>query len=247
MSPGRARRGPALPYELLAGVVPCRGGWLLAGGRLVGVGLFPSEPVVTKKLIDIVDAVPPYTVIALAAPIGLPDKDRTHGRLCERQARKLLGWPRLGAVLNAPSREVAVRAKTYDDAARISGGQVSPITWALMRKIREVREVVQSHLQRSIYEVHPELSFYQINEDRAMRYSKRTELGRKEREDLLVRRMPNVESCLTDRALAGATYAQVLDAYAALWTARRIAAHAIVRMPEQPEWNGDGLRMELVR
>lgn len=32
-----------------------------------------------------------------------------------------------------------------------------------------------------------------------------------------------------------------------LWTARRIAARAVSRLPENPEWNEDGLRMELVR
>jgi predicted RNase H-like nuclease len=246
VSPGRKRRGPDLPYDLLAGVVPCRGGWLVAGGKLVGVGLHPDAPVVVKKLVDVVDAIPSYTVLTLAAPIGLPDKDRTHGRLCEREARKLLGWPRLGAILNAPSIHVVTRAKTYEDAERISGGQVSPISWALMRRIREVREVVQSHQQRGIYEVHPELSFYQLNDDRPMRCSKKTSLGQKERTELLIHRLPNAERHL-DAQVRGASQAQVLDAYAALWTARRVAAHAVIRMPEQPVWNGDGLRMELVR
>jgi predicted RNase H-like nuclease len=39
----------------------------------------------------------------------------------------------------------------------------------------------------------------------------------------------------------------VLDACVDLWTARRIAARAVSRLPEVPEWNDDGLRMELVR
>jgi len=41
--------------------------------------------------------------------------------------------------------------------------------------------------------------------------------------------------------------ATVLDACVDLWTARRIAARAVARLPEVPEWNEDGLRMEFVR
>jgi predicted RNase H-like nuclease len=39
----------------------------------------------------------------------------------------------------------------------------------------------------------------------------------------------------------------VLDACVDLWTSRRIAARAVSRLPDVPEWNEDGLRMELVR
>ncbi|MCA1846927.1 MAG: hypothetical protein LC792_27775, partial [Actinobacteria bacterium] len=53
----------------------------------------------------------------------------------------------------------------------------------------------------------------------------------------------------TDRATfpAGVSLPTLLDACVDLWTARRIAARAVARLPEVPEWNEDGLRMELVR
>lgn len=246
MSPGRRRRGPDLPYDVLAGVVPCRGGWLVAGGKLVGTGLFPEPVVVTKSLMDVIDAVPAYTVVALAAPIGLPDKPRRRGRACEQEARTVLGWPRLGAILSAPALPVADKARTYEEAVRLNNGHLSPIVWGQMRRIREVREVVQSHTQRNVYEVHPELSFRQINGDESLIYGKRSPAGIKEREEVLVARMQNVASRLDSNAPRGATRANMLDAFAALWTARRIAARSITRLPDSPEWNREGLRMELV-
>jgi predicted RNase H-like nuclease len=106
---------------------------------------------------------------------------------------------------------------------------------------------VQSHRQRTIYEVHPELSFFQINGDKPLQYSKRTAKGVDERRELLRKRFP-----AADRSISAGTVPQrlnphVLDATAALWTARRVVAKAVTRVPEQPEWNGEGMRMEIVR
>jgi predicted RNase H-like nuclease len=39
----------------------------------------------------------------------------------------------------------------------------------------------------------------------------------------------------------------LLDAAALLWTARRISARAGTRLPADPEWDVEGLRMEFVR
>jgi predicted RNase H-like nuclease len=39
----------------------------------------------------------------------------------------------------------------------------------------------------------------------------------------------------------------MLDVAAFMWTARRIFARAAVRMPEDPQWDEQGLRMEIVR
>jgi predicted RNase H-like nuclease len=247
VSPGRRRRGPDLPYDLLAGVVLSRGGWLVAGGKLVGTGLFPEEPFVAKKLLDVIDAVPSYSIIALAAPIGLPDKPTIHGRAAEREARRILGWPRLGAILSAPALPVALKARNFDEALSLNGGHLSRITWGQINRIREVRDVVQPHIQRNVYEVHPELSFHQLNGDRSLSLSKRSHAGHREREKILATRMPNLGSRLQDDPPRGSTKANVLDAYAALWTTRRIAARAATRVPDSPEWNAEGLRLEITR
>lgn len=239
------RRGSKLPYELLAGVVPCPAGWLVAAGKLVGINLFAQDAHVVPRLRDVLDTVPEYTVIALAAPVGLPDWPTRGGRTCDREARQLLGWPRSAAVRSAPCR-MAIGAKTALGAVANNGGRLDVVTLAQLPRIEEVANEIQSHWQRRVYEANAELSFYQLNGDRPLTASKRSAEGVAERRALLVDRIARAESLL-DAQLRGIAQWHLLDAGAVLWTARRIIARAVNRVPESPEWNADGLRMEIIR
>lgn len=241
----RRRRGPPLPYELLAGVVPCPGGWLVSPGKLLGISLYPEPPEVVPTLREVVDHVPEYAVIALATPIGLPSEPTIGGRSCDREARKLLGSPRRGSVLGAPCSE-ALDQSTRMSAASSNGGHMDVVTWALLPKLRESAAELFPYSQRRVFEVHPELSFYQMNDDEPLVYRKHRPAGRQEREALLLRRIPDAARSL-DAIVPGAGRAHIADATAALWTARRIFARAVQRLPEHPEWNADGMRMEMVR
>lgn len=218
---------------------------MAAPGKLVGVGLFPEPPVLFRTLVEILDHVPGYAVITLAAPIGLPDTPQQGGRECERQARRLLGWPRMGAVLPTATR-AAARAADYESACRLNGGRLSPASWGQRGRLLEVFKDLQPHHQRYVYEVHPELSFYQLNEDRPLAYSKHSDLGEKERAELLAKRLPGADKHL-DVHIKSVTRAQIMDAFVGLWTARRIAAKAATRIPADPVWNKEGLRMEILR
>ncbi len=100
--------------------------------------------------------------------------------------------------------------------------------------------------QRSIYEVSSDLSFYQLNDDTPLRWSKRTEPGQDERRALLQKKIPGVERII-DTKLDRVPYSHMLDAAAFLWTARRMFARAGVRVPQDPQWDEFGLRMEIVR
>ena len=231
------RRGAPVPYRPLAGVEPCPGGWFVVPGKLQGVSLFPEPPSVVASITEVRDTRPSYDIIALHAPIGLPGERLPGGRACDRQARKLLGIRRGAAVTAPPSRSVV-----YD----ASGEGLSAVVRAQLARIREVQRDVASYHQRTVFEVHPELGFYQLNEDAPLRYAKRTRLGIDERLALLQARMPGLERVLNNLP-DGVRLATVLDACVDLWTARRIAARAVARLPEVPEWNEDGLRMELVR
>jgi predicted RNase H-like nuclease len=236
-TPQHLRRGAPLPYRPLAGVEPCRGGWFVVSGKLQGVSLFPEPPQIVETITDVLDSRPPYEIIALHAPIGLPGERTPGGRACDRQARKLLGTRR-GSAISAPP----TRSDVYD----ASGEGLSAVVRAQLARIREVQRDVASYHQRSVFEVHPELGFYQLNEDTPLRYAKRTHLGVEERLNLLQARMPGLER-VVDNIPEGIRLPTVLDACVDLWTARRIAARAVARLPEVPEWNEDGLRMEMVR
>ncbi len=102
------------------------------------------------------------------------------------------------------------------------------------------------YLQRTVYEVQPEMSFYQLNGDKPLLWSKRTEAGREERRALLQKKIPGIERVL-DAKLPCVRPAHLLDAAIILWTGRRIAARAATRLPTDPEWDSQGLRMEIMR
>lgn len=237
----RARPGPQLPYRVLAGVVPCHDGWLAVTGKLQSVSLLPEGAMVLPTILDVLDYRPSFDVITLHAPLGLLAAAARGGRSCDREARRLLGQPRAGAVFTPPSRALLAADDWIHDTERISA-----VTRLMLPHLDEVARHVGSYHQRTVYEVHPELSFYQLNDDRPLRYSKRLRAGQMERRALLEAKLPGIERAL-DVPVPGARIGRLLDASAALWTARRIAARAITRIPEDPEWDDEGIRMEIVR
>ncbi len=236
----RGSYGPNLPYKLVAGVLPCRGGWLVASAKLQGVILAAEEPRVLESFAAVLDEKPAFHVVALYAPVGYLDKAVPGGRGCDRQARALLGPRRGAAVRSAPSR---LTFEADPDGAALG---LDAVTAALLPKYREVAAEMAPYRQRSVHEVHPELSFYQLNKDRPMRYPKRFVAGREERRELLLTKIPSVERII-DAKVRGASAGQLIDAAACLWTARRAIARAGSRLPEDPEWDSQGLRMELIR
>jgi predicted RNase H-like nuclease len=239
VSPRPGGHGPVLPYRPLAGVVPGPGGWVVASGKLQGITLSPEDPMVLGTLVDVLDYKPAFEIIALGAPVGLLDEYQRGGRSCDRAARRLLGPRRGAAITSAP-----VRAALAEGATDVPG--VSAVARLRMPKIREAAAEVQPYWQRTVYEVHPELSFYQLNGDEPLRWSKQKGIGRKERRALLETKLIGIERVL-DARIGRLKEPHLLDAAACLWTARRIAARAVQRLPEDPEWDSQGLRMEFVR
>lgn len=238
-------RGPELPYDLLAGVVPVPKGWLIAPGKLVGIQVFPEPPRVVARFREALDNVPQYKVIAVTVPIGLPSAPQRGGRAADRVARQLLGFPHAGAIGSTPTR-TAIGRRNYAEARRANGGLLDVVTWQQFRKIRELDSEMEPYLQRQVYEVRPELSFMQLNEERSLRHSKDIVAGHEERKQLLLRRMPSSASLLAAE-LDGVRITHLADAAVTLWTARRIVARAVSRIPETPEWDDKGLRMEILR
>jgi predicted RNase H-like nuclease len=224
--------------------VPCGKKWLVAAGRLQGITLSCADPELFDTLNDVLDYRPAFEVIAIACNIGLPEKPLRGGRTCDREARKLLGFNRGGAIFSAPAR-VALKAKDYPEADRLNDG-MSAAQFNVLPKIAEVDDALEPYWQRTVFEAHPELSFYQLNGDTPMHYAKRTHRGQAERRAVLERRIQGVHQII-DRRLRGARKHHLFDAAAVLWTARRIAGRAVNRVPEDPEWDDKGLRMEIVR
>jgi predicted RNase H-like nuclease len=240
---GLSRPNP-LPYELLAGVVPTKAGWVVASAKLQGIQMYPNEPELLPNITEVLDYRPSFKVIALNAPIGLLDLPSDGGRSCDREARQLIGFPRAGAIPTPPVR-AALKATTYEEAARMSGG-MGAVTWGLLGRFAEVDSEMAPYRQRTVFEVQPELCFYQLNDDKPMRFSKRSHIGMEERKDLLMSRIAGMER-IVEAELPKVKPWQLIDAAVCLWTTRRIMSRAMTRIPEEPEWDESGLRMEVVR
>jgi predicted RNase H-like nuclease len=211
--------------------------------RLQGITAFPQEPEVFATFAEILDYRPSFEVIAIHCHLSFPEEDTPGGRTCDRMARQLLGWPRSGAIGSPPSREYM---RTHDHDLRARKG-LNPINARMMRRFAEVAEEMQPYRQRQVFEVHPELSFYQLNDDQPMQHSKYTEEGVAERRRLVESKIPGVDVVLDAQLQGGVTARHLLDATADMVTARRIAARAVTRLPEDPEWDEHGVRMELLR
>jgi predicted RNase H-like nuclease len=243
MRPGGLQRGPVLPYRPIAGVVPCPAGWLVASAKLQSITVSPEEPQVLKALADVLDYRPSFEIIALHAPVGLLDEERPGGRTCDSQVRHLLGPRRGAAIMSAPSRRL-VEHGTVKGTRELEG--LSAVSKVLLPRYREVVREILPYRQRSVFEIHPEATFHQLNGDKPLRYSKNTIHGRMERRALLEGAFPGIERVL-DARIRGIRQRHLIDAAAALWTTRRIVSRAIVRLPLDPEWDSEGLRMEIVR
>lgn len=189
---------------------------------------------------DVLDDKPAFSAAGLHAPIGYLEKPEPGGRTCDREVRSLLGPRRGAAVRSAPAWPA------FSDPGPVRPDRLDAVTAALLPRYAEVAAEMAPYRQRVVYEVHPELSFYQLNGDRPVRYSKRYEAGRLERRRLLEARIPGVERIL-DALIPGVKAAHLLDAAACMWTARRILARAAARVPVDPEWDSQGLRMEILR
>ena len=198
-----------------------------------------EDPIRLETFIDVVDQRPAYSVIALNAPVGGLEQATTGGRTCDREARALLGR-RGSAVKSAP-----VHADTPSGTSLLPD-QLDAITRTLLPRYQEVANEMAPFRQRTIYEVNADLSFYQLNGDVPMQWSKHAEKGIAERRALLEQKMPG-SLRIMDAEVPGATTSHLLDAGAILWTARRIFGKAGVRIPIDPEWDEQGLRMEIVR
>jgi predicted RNase H-like nuclease len=233
------RHGPDLPYEVVAGVTPCGPAWLVAAAKLHGTIFSPEDPQLIESFSDVLDQRPSYSVIALNAPVGYLDF-RTHGgRTCDREARALLGAKRGSSIQSAPVRSATNDIEFQDD-------NLDAISMTLLPRYREVAAEMAPFRQRVVYEVTSDLCFYQMNDEEPLKHSKQSEAGAEERRELLEIRFPGVQRILTAE-LPGASLSHLLDIAAFAWTARRIFARAAVRIPQDPEWDEQGLRMEIMR
>jgi len=161
------------------------------------------------------------TVLAIDIPIGLPEQAERGGRPVDRLAREYLKPYRSSSVFSPPCRPT-LAAGTYEEAAAItracssSGSSLTQQAFGLLPKLREVDELMTPDVQRGVREVHPELCFALMNEDRPLKISKKEPAGQELRVRLLRGAGFDISAKTVKRlAKAGVGRVDVLDAFAA--------------------------------
>jgi len=235
----------ALPYKNVAGVVPCPGGWVVMPARLAGVTLTSESAFVEPALVNLLDHRPFFDAAAVHAPIGLNDQPGDQYRPCDAEAREYVGWPRRLGIPGTPSRLGIYAGSTA--ATREMETWMTRADERRLRWLREAEREIQPFHTRSWFSAHPDVSFTAMNGDRPLRTSPYHDDGQAERLDLIERHLPGVAEVIQRRPPVGAALVHVIAAGALLWTARRVAARAVSRMPLDPYWDSAGLRTEIVR
>ena len=244
-----AETSERVPASRVAGVDGCKFRWLCIGRDLrsgaLEARLFDSAAAVAEQ-----DPLP--DVIGWDIPIGLAEDGA--GRACDGKARSLLRAPRASSVFTAPVRSAlaaASRAEASEITARCCDGRrVAAQAFGIYAKVREVDALLESRpaLRGRIREVHPEICFWAWNGGAPMQHSKKTPAGERERRDLVAGHFGEHALATVREQLAPrrAPIDDVLDAFATLWTAERIALGTARTLPEDPPRDARGLRMEIV-
>jgi predicted RNase H-like nuclease len=135
-----------------------------------------------------------------------------------------------------------------DAHQRIDGRGLSQQAYRLLPKIMEVDRYLREDLlrQQRVIEIHPEVSFAIWNRGSPMVYRKSKLAGRAERECLIDRQWPGVRERVWESIRAEDCARDDLnDAFAALWTVRRVAAAQAQKLSPVAEFDETGLRMEI--
>lgn len=234
---------------IFVGADGCRAGWF-------AVSLTEAGDWTVNVFADVASlwaAFSNASVILLDVPIGLREDGPTE-RLCDREARRLLGPGRQSSVFPVPCRP-AIYCTTYQQASQVNkemtGRGLSVQTWSIIPKIREVDALLTSDrsARSRIREVHPEICFWSLAGGRPMENRKKTREGFAERVRALRSTCPYTDDII-DYALS--TYRRrdvakddVLDALSAAVTAT-VGMDSLASIPAAPEVDGCALPMQMV-
>lgn len=207
------RRELTPPLTRIAGVDGCRAGWLavVKDGERIETRVLHSDEELLALFAECL-------IVAIDIPIGLTSEGP---RACDRHARRHLG-ARASSVFPAPIRPL-LAVREYVEANRLSRELqkrgVSKQAWGIVPKIVQVDRLLQRQheLRGRVYEVHPEVSFTAWNRE-PLPASKHADEGMAARRTLVTAQfgaLPPVPR--------GASEDDLLDAFAALWSAERIA------------------------
>lgn len=145
----------------------------------------------------------------------------------------------------------AGRAEASAATERADGRRVGAQAWGIYPRVRDIDRALRTSpasVPRKVYEVHPEVSFRAWNGDRAVQAPKKTREGNAVRRRLVDRHFgadayPGVRAAFLKKHVADD---DILDAFAALWSAERILRGVAATLPPDPPSDRFGLPMRIV-
>lgn len=225
----------------LAGLDGCRVGWIAALVRPCGDEVRLR---IMPRFADVLTAPEAPAIVAVDIPIGLPEYIGPAGRGPEGAIRPLLG-ARQSSVFSVPSRR-AIYGSDFGAACAAALAtsnpprKVSKQLFGIAPKIREVDAVLRANRDsvKKVHEVHPELAFWRLNEDRALAEPKKVK-GACYAPGLALRRALLIKAGLPASVVAaappsGAGPDDLLDALACAAVARRIYRGDARPFPDPP-------------
>ncbi|WP_417691944.1 DUF429 domain-containing protein [Roseibium sp.] len=243
--------GASQAAPLVAGVDGCKGGWVAV--------YFPNRRPGDARLLkvphfaDLLDTATDLQVLAVDMPMGLPELIGPSGRGPEQAVRKLLG-PRQSSVFSVPSR-AAVFCEDYREACDVAQQtsqpprKVSKQCFYLFPKMREVDAVLTPQSEDRIFEVHPEVAFWRLNDGVPMSLPKKVKSqangpGLDQRQELL-QSYGFTSAFLEQKRPAGVGLDDLLDAAVNSLIAMRILSGEARAFPTDFVRDGKGLRMAI--
>jgi predicted RNase H-like nuclease len=219
----------------VTGVDGCRAGWVAVDldddGLLAGIRVGPALDGLLAGATD-------GQVVGIDMPLGLLAEG---WRTADRDARGLLG-ARRSSVFAIPPAPVwdEVSYPAANQRCRALTGNGLSAQAGLRRKLLEANDY-RRRCQHRLHEVHPELSFSAMA-GAPLRYPKRLPAGAAERRALLAAAgivIPPPDGPWSRVA------ADVLDAAAVAWSARRIAAGRARIVPDPPQTGTHGYEIAI--
>ena len=238
-----------------AGIDGCKAGWLVAVVSAMKVVTGASttcvyalqEFWVARTFNEILPKTKQFELVCVDIPIGLSDGNKP--RECDLAARKILRGKRASSVFPAPIRQ-CLRVKDYETASKISfersGKKLSRQSFALLDKIRQVDDSMTPALQRRVREIHPEISFWALNDKKPVPQNKKTVPGQAHRHKMLKEIFTDMDNILMEASIYGYAMDDAFDALVAAWTAGQAVVGKAGTLPPNPELDSKGLRMEIL-
>jgi len=219
--------------SLVIGIDGCKSGWFTVWqnhDETIETAIFQS----LNNLKDFFTE-PNQLIIGIDMPVILSE---VMPREADQLARKLLS-KKASSIFTAPTPEMLYQP-SYEKASLISkkliGKSMSLQSWYLFPKIKDVQTIL--HYENiKIFEIHPELSFRAMNNEKVILESKKTAEGFEIRKSLLDKHFFsfNFDAIRNKYQKKDVMNNDILDALVVLWSTKRIVNNQASYLPKLPE------------